>query len=137
MAAGIGVGQEMDRQVVDEFVKANWLGIAGVAWRAHLQLGRGVVLFDPAVLEQWREGRPVGLDVVMYLAMGEAALGGVYDPAMDVIVGFTSAGYPLHRYRSEALERPLPLPDPCPDVLHTWLYRLEPPPPEAHRRTSQ
>ncbi len=69
--------------------------------------------------------------------MGPAALDDLYDPAKDMLLGLALDSAEAERFRGAALDRPVSVRARVDGVLHTWLYRFDPPPPEAHRGTSQ
>ncbi len=85
----------MTRERAEAFCEANWLPLAGAAWRQHAENGRGALLLTWTVVERWETGdHPFGLSITYATEPRQnadlAALVAVYDPETSFVAAFTS-----------------------------------------------
>jgi len=92
---------------------------------------------DKATVDAWRGGLSTRLDAVSYLTLGRTALDEVCDPARTCSWGLrrTPESQPGSMTPPSSVRPSIRVPQ-LKEPLHTLLYRFDPPPPEAHRRTS-
>jgi hypothetical protein len=102
---------------IERFVRASWTSLAAAAWRHFLAHGRGAMLVDGRIVEQWRDNLVASMEPAYTTVSREPTLQKLiqtYDPEKEVLIAF------LSDHATGA-------------ILVSGQFALDPPPPTAHR----
>jgi hypothetical protein len=125
-------GQDVDREVAESFVRANWPELAASAWRFHLHYGRGALIVEWLVVKSWARDSAFAFQPRFATDTENEDFNAViarYDPTKDVVIAFSDGG-PDDR-RADPVSPPVVLRPGT--ALAAMTITAEPSPPEAHR----
>jgi hypothetical protein len=88
-ATRIPADESLTTRLTDAFVAANWLQLAGSAWRQYERLGRGAIAVPWAAVTGHAAGSPLAFSLP-YIPGGEPVERAVvaYDPKLQIVVLF-------------------------------------------------
>ena len=126
---------QIDHELAEQFVRANWSALAAAAWRLHLRYGPGALIVEWQLVQEWTGDRSFRFHPHYATRTDSKEFNAVikdYDPQKSIVIAFSTE--PSERRQ---IDEPDPLVEPITlspgTALAAMTITAVPPPPEAHR----